>query len=126
MEVDLGQLDLAPQILLGEVGPVIRPVGVAAENHDLTLEAVLPEAEGRGVASPSSTHDHYTSRSHEYPPRIAVPTARLPEPLSQSTALTFLPVGNSAHLEIAAAAGVGALWQHISIRTHRGQSALEQ
>src|SRR3989442_12450172 len=65
MEVDLRQLDLTPQILLGEEGPVIRTVPVRAEDHDLTVEAVLPEAKRGGVASPSSTHYHYTFSSHE-------------------------------------------------------------
>jgi hypothetical protein len=55
-----------------------------------------------------------------------MPAARLPAPLSESTALTSLPVANSAHLEVATAAAVGALRHHISIRTSRRQSALEQ
>ena len=55
-----------------------------------------------------------------------MPTARLPAPLSESTALTSLPVANSAHLEVATAAAVGALGHDIPIRTSHRQSALEQ
>src|ERR1700704_5089811 len=108
MEVDLGQLDLASQVLLREVRAVIRPIHVAAEYHDLTVEAVLPEAERRGVASPSSTHDHYTSRSHEHPPEISS-RQHLSRPPSAHTKIFMPPpAARSAHLEAAAAGAVGA------------------
>jgi hypothetical protein len=55
-----------------------------------------------------------------------MPTARLPAPLSESTALTSLTVANSAQLKVATAAASRALWHYISIRTSRRQSALEQ
>jgi hypothetical protein len=97
VKVDLSQLDLPTQILLGEIRPFVWSIQVSADQHHLAIEALLPQAEGGGVARSASADDHDTSTSH----------------------------GSILDPECAAAAAVGAVRRNVPLPPGRAQRPLE-
>src|SRR5207237_3212955 len=64
VQVHLRQLDLAPQELLGKVGPVVWAVVVGAQDRHTAVEALLSQHERRSVATAAPADDHHPLLSH--------------------------------------------------------------
>src|SRR2546427_4549624 len=84
MKKHFWQLDLASKELFGEIGPVVGPILVGAEDHDLAIEALLAQRECRGVAGSPSTDDDDSFHGHRIPPEA-------PGPGNPNTCLTSPP-----------------------------------
>ena len=64
MKKHLCQLDLRAKELFREIGPVVRPILVGAEDHDLAIEALLAQRECRGVAGSAAPDDDDSFHGH--------------------------------------------------------------
>src|SRR5581483_7665674 len=78
VQEDLRHIDLAAQELLRQVWPVIRPIGVRAQDRYRAVVALLSQRERGGVTAAPAAHDHNLSLGHRLPP-YCCPRAVLPE-----------------------------------------------
>jgi hypothetical protein len=58
VQVQAGPVGLAAQVALGQRRPLIGPLGLVAEQHQPTVEALDPQGLGRLGAGQPGTDDH--------------------------------------------------------------------